>query len=163
MKVIATTISNVVRLVSFGVLGKTLFKSENVWAYVGVTVTCTVGSIIGSRLRGNFDTERILRCLYVVLILSTATMFDSVLNDGLALGLYVGGLIIFGVALTLVAWWKASVLGLTMTPRQWVVASAGRLAAASWCCRTGAGTDDGAVPSAGQRKGRPHGFAALRD
>ncbi len=83
-----------------------MFRASDAWAYVGVAVTCTAGSIIGSRLRGNFNTEHILRGLYVVLILSTSTMFENVLTSGAALGWYCGTLLVFGGALASVVVWR---------------------------------------------------------
>lgn len=44
-------------------------------SYIGVLVLSVVGTALGSRLRDKLDTESVLRCLYALLILSTASMF----------------------------------------------------------------------------------------
>jgi uncharacterized membrane protein YfcA len=98
IKVIATTVSNVLRLLSFAVAGGDSLRRKDAWAYVGVTVGCVLGTAIGSYLRGRFDTEGILRGLYVILILSAATMFN-VLKNGGALAAYLSSVVAYVVVL----------------------------------------------------------------
>ena len=102
IKVITTTVSNVIRLVSFAVLGNNIFSNSNAIVYVGIAAGTVAGTAIGSHLRLGLDTEVILRGLYVVLILSTATMFDTVMTDALSFGLFCGCVAAF--AATLSAW-----------------------------------------------------------
>jgi hypothetical protein len=75
IKVLATTVSNVIRLYMFATSDSSPFRMRDMLSYICVLVLSVVGTAVGSRLRDLMDTEAVLRCLYALLILSTASMF----------------------------------------------------------------------------------------
>ncbi len=99
MMVIVNFISTVVRLALLSLASDSIITMSDWPAYAGVMVSAVVGTTIGSVLRPRLKPEGILRCLYVLLILSALTMLN-VLDSTVGTALYFS--FIAGLAVVLV-------------------------------------------------------------
>lgn len=76
VKLLATTVSNLIRITLFAVWGSDIFK-EAWYVYLAVALASLTGATIGSYLRQWVAGETILRLLYVLLFLSTGELFGA--------------------------------------------------------------------------------------
>lgn len=76
VKLLATTVSNVIRITLFAVWGSDIFR-EAWYVYLAVALASLAGATIGSYLRQWVAGETILRLLYILLFLSTGELFGA--------------------------------------------------------------------------------------
>jgi uncharacterized membrane protein YfcA len=82
VKVLATLVSNSLRIALFIAWGQGELFKEKWWVYLTVTIASLVGATIGSWAREYVQGETILRLLYVLLFLSTAELFGVFGGEG---------------------------------------------------------------------------------
>lgn len=135
IKVLATTVSNSIRMVMFIAVGTHLFHSDAWPSYLGVAGASIVGAALGSHLRESADAEMILRMLYLLLFATTATMFDAASSLKPALGFSAGA----GVWLSVlaIAYYRPQ-LYRRLTGILWTPCRLGKIALkGSSCCSNG--------------------------
>jgi uncharacterized membrane protein YfcA len=93
-----------VRLISLKTASTTIYHSELTRIYVIVSCLAVVGTTIGAIFRTKVSTEWILRCLYVLIILSTFTMFN-VLSKWYFVLIYCICIAGYFAALAVMWWW----------------------------------------------------------
>lgn len=135
IKVLATTASNVMRLVIFAVAGTEVFSDEPWWQFLTIGAASVAGAAAGTRLRRYFNTDAVLRTLYVLLFLSTAHMLSALESTGPAIAFGATGAVV-GLICTALVTRPAWFVGCVLRPagRAWEAAWAARCLCCCGCC-----------------------------
>lgn len=100
IQVIISWLGGITRIIAL--VSSSTFHAADWPSYLSVCIAAVIGTAIGASLRARVNTEMILRCLYVLLILSTITLFN-VLKRPLTIAVYAGSVTVYAIAL-LLAW-----------------------------------------------------------
>lgn len=107
IRVLGGFMFNCLRIVMFATAPSPILSVNDLGAYIAIAVAAVCGTIVGTRCREHVNTEVILRILYVLVFLSTFTLFNvssSVL-----------GLVVYGLLLVI---YCAALYGLWVNPHR---------------------------------------------
>lgn len=104
VRVLVCVVTSVIRLIVFIASPNSILQAADWPVYVGVSVAAVLGTAVGTALRKKANTEFILRCLYILLIVSTATLFP-VFSDIQNVAIYCAVLLAYAICLC-VLWLK---------------------------------------------------------
>lgn len=128
VKVLATLVSNSLRIALFIAWGQGELFKEKWWVYLSVTVASLVGATIGSWLREYVAGETILKLLYLLLMLSCSELFGVIgkedpdgkpapVNVGAIAG-FVGGFVVWLLTVWLIYKYPMTVQALTKATKR---------------------------------------------